>query len=141
MTEQLPRKRPGWVWVISIFFFFSAAWTLLSFYLIHTGTIPLNQQQRAYFEGLGAFDYSVTVLLGVANLMGAACLFLLRRAALYLFGAALVVNTLFTAWQILSTPWPDTIGSSGLTGAFIGWVLLVAVCLYVWRLSRKGVLV
>lgn len=138
---QSQRKRPGWVWVISIVFFFSAAWTLLSFYLIHTGAVPLNPQQRAHFDSLGAFDYAITVLLGATNLAGAVCLFLLRKTALYLFGTALIANTLLTAWQTLSTTWAQAIGSSGLSGAFISWALLVAVFLYTWRLSRRGVLV
>lgn len=138
---ELSRKRPGWVWAISILFFFSAVWTLLSFYLIHTGAIPLNPRQRAYFDDLGLLSYSITILLGAANLVGAICLFLLRKAALYLFGIALIVNTMFITWQMLSTNWTQAIESSGLSGAIIGWALLLAVCLYTWRLTRKGILV
>lgn len=141
MTAVLSLKRPGLVWAILIFYFFSAAWVLLSFYRIHSGAIALNPQQRAYFDGLRLIDYSLTVFLEVANLAGAISLFLLRKVALYLFGGSLIVNMLSTMWQALGTNFTQVMGPSGLSGAIIGWVIMSAVCFYTWRLAHNGVLV
>ena len=141
MTAVLSLKRPGLVWAILIFYFFSAAWVLLSFYRIHSGAIALNPQQRAYFDGLGLIDYSLSVILEVANLAGAISLFLLRKVALYLFGGALVVNMLTTMWQALGTNLTQVMGPSGLSGTIIGWVIMISVCFYTWRLARNGILV
>ena len=141
MTAVFSLKRPGLVWAILIFYIFSAAWVLLSFYRIHSGAIALNPQQRAYFDGLGLIDYSLGVFLEIANLAGAISLFLLRRGALYLFGSALVVNMLSTMWQALGTNLTQVMRPSDLSGAIIGWVIMIAVCLYTWRLAHNEVLV
>ena len=144
MTAAPSRKRPGWVWMILMFYLYSVVWTLLSFYRIRSGAIPLNPQQQAYFDGLNLFDYSMTVLLEVTNLAGAISLLLLRKVALYLFGSALVINMLFSVWGLLSTNWTQAFAthlSAVITGGVIGWVIMIAVCLYTWRLTRNGVLV
>lgn len=134
------KKRPRWVWAISIFLFLSAGWTLLSFYLIGTGTIPLNAAQEAYFSSLAGLDYGLTILLGLANLFGAIALFLLRKVAFYLFVTAFGTNLLLTAWHTVTKGWVAAIGGAGLVGAIIGWGLIIAVCIYSWKLIQRGVL-
>jgi hypothetical protein len=134
------KKRPGWVWAISILFFLAAGWTLLSFYLIDTGGVPLNAAQEAYFSSLTGVDYGLTILIGLANLSGAVALFLLRKLAFHLFAAAFVGNLLLTASQTLTKGWVAAIGGPGFVGAVIGWALLIAVCIYSWRLVQRGVL-
>ena len=47
-------KRPVWVWLISAFFILSAGWTLLSSYLLFSGSIPITDEQRAYFDSLSS---------------------------------------------------------------------------------------
>jgi len=138
--EIQKRKRPVWVWIISIFFFFSAGWTLLSFYLVGTGVIPLNTAQQAYFDSLTALDYGLTILVGLANLIGAIALFFLRKIALHLFASALTVNFLMLIWHALNKGWVAAISGPGLVGAFIGWGVLLAVCAYAWKLTKSGVL-
>ena len=135
------KKRPGWVWVISIFIFFSAAWTLLSFYLIYSGAIPLQPEQKAYFARLTSVDYSLTILLGITNLIGAVALFFLRRIAFYLFVGVLVLNSVMTLWHVLFKDWATAMGGAGLFGMLIGYGLIVAVCLYAWKLKKSGVLI
>lgn len=134
------RKRPVWVWIISIFFFLSAGWTLLSFYLVYSGAIPLQPEQTAYFESLTPVDHGLTILLGLTNLGGAVALLLLRRAALYLFVGAFVLDTVMTIWHTLTKGWVAAIGGAGLVGMLIGYGLIVAVCIYVWKLKKSGVL-
>jgi hypothetical protein len=133
-------KRPGWVWAISIFMFISAAWTLLSFYLIGSGTVPLTPEQKAYFDSLSTLDYGAAILGGLLNLSGATALFLMRKAAVPLFGSAFVLNLLSTIWNIAAKNWTEAIGASGLIGAAVGMTILGAIVLYARSLAKRGVL-
>lgn len=134
------RKRPGWVWAIFILYFLSAAYTLLAFFLIYSGAIPLQPEQRAYFSQLTLFDHGISALIGTLNLAGAVTLFLLRRMAFNLFTTAFALGILTTVWHIVEKGWVAAIGSAGLVGAFFGWALAIAICVYTWRLGKAGVL-
>lgn len=138
--EVVAVKRPGWVWAISIFFFFSAGSTLLSVLMVRAGAVPLNAAQAAYFDGLTVWDYISSVGIGLANFTGAIAFFLLRKVSFYLFAFALVANLLATAWHVATKGWLAVIGGAGLIGAVIGLGLLFAVCAYSRRLLRRGVL-
>ncbi|MCW9059954.1 MAG: hypothetical protein OQL11_13890 [Gammaproteobacteria bacterium] len=139
-TETVASGRPGWVWAISIFFGVSAGWTLLSFALIRSGAVTLNAAQIAYFDSLSPLDYIFSIGIGLANLLGAISLLLLRKIAFYLFASALVANLLMTLWHIAAKGWVAAIGDTGLVGAIIGLGLLVIVCVYSRRLLKRGVL-
>jgi hypothetical protein len=104
------------------------------------GFIRLNPAQQAYFNSLTTLDYNVTLLAGLANFFGAINLFFLRKIAFYLFAGGLTVNSLMFVWHALSKGWVAAMGGSGLLGATIGWGLLIAVCVYTWKLTRSGVL-
>jgi hypothetical protein len=56
-ASETPARRPVWVWLISVYFFLSASWTLLSFYLIRIGAVPLTPPQRSYLESLNGAGY------------------------------------------------------------------------------------
>jgi hypothetical protein len=138
--QNQSRKRPGWVWAISVFFFLSAGWTLVSFFLINTGAVTPNALQEAYFSSLTGVDYGLTILIALANLLAAVALFLLRKIAFYLFLTAFGANLLLTAWHTVTKGWVAAMGAAGLIGALIGWILVIAVCIYSWRLIQRGVL-
>lgn len=134
------RERPVWVWLISIYFFLSAIWSLLSLYLILSGTIPLEPAQKAYFDRQTPVDYALIILAGLLNLAGAVTLFLLRKIARYLFLSALGLLAVSTLWHAAAKGWIEASGVAGFVGVLIGYALLVIVCIYAWRLSKKGVL-
>jgi hypothetical protein len=138
--QKTSRKRPVWVWVISIFFFISAGWTLLSFYLIWSGVIPLAPAQKAYFDQLTLFDYGQSIVVGLLNMTGAVALFLLRRIALAFFLSGLGLGIISVVWHAATKGWIAAIGGPGLVGVLLGYVIVIAVCAYVWRLSKTGVL-
>lgn len=133
-------KRPVWVWVITIFFLLSAVWTLLSFYLILSGSIPIDPAQKAYFDQLTPLDYLSTVGVGLINIAGAITLFMLLKIARILFLCSLVLSLGITAWHATTKGWVEAIGGAGLVGAMIGYAILAIVCVYAWHLTKKGVL-
>jgi len=132
--------RPLLVWLISIYFFLSASWTITSLLLIMTGAVPLSPAQKSYFESLNAADYLLTIIGALLSISAAISLFLLRKAAYYLFCASLAFNMAFTIWHIISRHWLSVIGIGGLAGAAVGWLILFAICLYTARLAAQGTL-
>lgn len=136
----MQNKRPGWVWVISIFYFISAVWTLLSIYLIYYGEIPLEAEQKQYFDSLTTLDLATSIGLGGLNFLGAVSLFMLKKVSYYFFGITLFASIVFTLWHALTTGWLAALGGSGITGAVLGFVLAITVFLYVKRLKERGIL-
>lgn len=134
------RKRPIWVWVISIFYFFSAGYTLLSFYLIHSGFVQLSPAQQAYFDNLSTLDYAITILSGSANFLAAIVLFLLKKQAYYLFLGAFCAGVILTILHSISKGWMEALGGSGLIGMLIGWGIAISVITYSKRLINRGIL-
>ena len=136
----IPTKRPTLVWVISIIYVVSAGWTILSFVLVFSGAIPLNETQKAYFASQTIFDYGTTLLTGTANLVGAVLLFLLKKPAFYLFATAFCAGIAVTVYQIFAKKWLGAIGGPGLIGVVIGWGINIAIIVYSRRLISRGVL-
>ena len=134
------RRRPGWVWVICIFFFVSAGWTVLSYAMILGGVVPLNDAQRQYFTSLSLFDYASTLVVAVLNLSGAVLLFMLRRQAYYLFVSAFALGLLLVIYQILARHWLSAI-MPGFVGVVIGWFISIRIITYARGLMKRGVLV
>jgi uncharacterized membrane protein YecN with MAPEG domain len=134
------KKRPVWVWAISLFFFVSSVYTLLSFYLIYSGRIPLQSAQKAYLNSLTFIDIGLSVLLLLTNLTAAVLLFLLRKQTFYLFAIALVANLLMTIWHTISNNFMANMSSGRLIGMVIGWIILLVICVYTKHLEKAGVL-
>ena len=141
MQSTQKRSRPGWVWAIAIWFGVGALITLLSLSLAASGAIHMNAAQSAYFAGLTATDYAMSILIGSLNLVGAIFIALLRRAALYLFCISLVLNVLMTIWHTVAKGFIAAFGDSAVVGMILAIGLLCAVCLYSRRLIDRGILV
>jgi hypothetical protein len=140
MITDPVRKRTAWIWAISIFYLFSVGWTLLSFVLIYTGTISVNPAQRAYLDSLSTFDLGVSVLIGLLNLSGVVALFVLNRVAVKLFVIALAASVLVALWHAATKGWLQALGGPGFMGTIIGFGISAAVCIYAWKLTKKGIL-
>ena len=133
------RGRPRWVWAIFIFYMFSAVATLFSFYFVYSGAIPLPEEQKQYLADLTVFDHVLSFGILGLNLAAAVQLFRLRRISVNLFLTALALGVLATMWKVATKGWLAATGGSG-SSVLLGWGIAVAVCLYAWRLARKGIL-
>jgi len=140
LTVAATRRRPKAVWVISIFYFISAIWTTLSFYLVYAGAVHVNDAQAAYFSHLSAVDYVIALATTLLSLAGAVALFLLRRPAPFLFIAAMAVGFIITVWHVATKGWLNAIGGAGLIGTVIGWTIGLWICTYSWQLLKEGML-
>lgn len=134
------RRRPGLVWVVFLWYVFSAGYTLLSFALIFAGRVPLTAEASRYLSSLSPLDYTVTVLALLLNLSGAAALLVLRRVAPYLFIAALTLNVALVGLHALTKGLVSALGAGGPVGLVLGYGVSVLVCIYAWRLHTRGAL-
>jgi hypothetical protein len=133
-------KRPKLVWIISMFYIISTGWTIISFVLILSGSISLNEAQKAYFDSQNIFDNIFTIAIGSLNFLGAILLFLLKRHAYYCFLSAFALGILMVVYHIIFKNWLDAIGDPGLVGAVIGWLISIAIILYSNKLIKNEIL-
>jgi hypothetical protein len=119
---------------------FSAGYTLLSFALIFSGRVPVSAEASRYLSSLSSLDYTVTILALLLNVGGTVALLLLRRAAPYLFSAALLLNIVSVALHALMKGLVAALGAGGPIGLILGYGISVLVCLYAWRLYARGAL-
>lgn len=139
MQSTEGKKRPGWVWAISIFYFLSAVYTLLSFYLVFSGKVPVGPAEKAYIDSLTTIDFLLTIALGVSNLTGASLLFLLRKESFYFLGFPFVFGVLMTIWHTITKGFAAAAGGSGIVGMFLGWGMIIAVLWYIKKLEKDGI--
>jgi hypothetical protein len=139
-TEPSKPRRPVLVWVITIVFGVSAAWTLLSLVLIPTGALPMAPPARAYYDRLSIADYALTIGVTVLNLWGTVLLFLLRRKAVRILAAAVALALLINLYQLVVKRLAPALGAAGAIGMAVGFLLWCAILLYAFRLKAAGVL-
>jgi hypothetical protein len=136
------KKRPGWVWVISIWYTISFVVASVLAYLTFSGIIPMTPQLKAYIGSLSTIDYVFTVFQPLLSVSAAVALFLLRRQATYLFWLLLAVGVASRVWQYDLRSGITGVGSmpGGSTGAFFAMGIQLAICIYVENLKRRGTL-
>ncbi|MDC0254445.1 hypothetical protein OAK75_06060 [Bacteriovoracales bacterium] len=135
-----PIKRPKMVWAISLFYFLSAGHNLLSFILIYSGLIPLNEAQETYFKSQSILDHVFSALIFSANLAGAILLFLLKKYAYQALLYGFIITILMLIYQIIFKNWITVIGTSGFIGTAVGLGISISVILYSKKLVEKRIL-
>jgi hypothetical protein len=138
--NRVKPKRPKLVWVISIFYLFSMAWTLLSFTLIYNGDMPMTEAQKHYFSSETLIDIISMVVTSSLSMAGAMLLFMLKREAFYAFAWALILSIFTAVYHILFKNFVAAIGVSGLINFSVTWCISVAILLYSFSLENKGIL-
>ncbi|HUB65886.1 MAG TPA: hypothetical protein VL981_00205 [Candidatus Methylacidiphilales bacterium] len=143
-AADAPRKRPIAVWVISIIYFITVFFSLLSLPLIPymlSGTTSGNDVHRQYFSLGIIFECASTFLLMILNLAGALLLFFLQRPAVYCFGAVIVLDPLYYLCEIFFTNGLGAIGYGSASVVIISDVSFsLAVFGYALYLYRTKVL-
>jgi hypothetical protein len=143
MAEKLAMssaKRPVAVWLIFLFYVFSFPLLMLSFVLILTGAVPLNEAGKTYLAHRTLFDYASAAILFATNVTAAILLFRLRKTAVPLFAAAFALDLGLTIREIIGPYWVKAIGSAGLTGDICAQFTGLAIVLYTISLRRRGIL-
>lgn len=139
-TTQAKKMPPTWAPAIAIFMFASCAWSLYGFFMIISGAVPLSAEQARYFDGVPGFQYGISLLCGVLNLLAAIALLRSQKVALPLFATSLIANLFSTGWAAVSSNWLLALGFGGFIGYLLGVGILVRICFYVRDLVKRGLL-
>lgn len=143
-----PPKRPVLVWIISIFALFGVISGFVGTLMLMTGHLPtINDAERAYLQSLTAVDHLLALVGLVLYALGALYLFRLKKAAVNilvaygLFRAGM--NAYFytkPAYHAFMASMAGSAGSVRHIGIYVGWIIVLAIIAYAFKLRRDGVL-
>jgi hypothetical protein len=147
-TQTSARQgRPAWVIAICLYYVFIALWGLGNWLQISFGISSLPEEHQAMLRNQSPAAVAFALLLWFLNLAAALWLWLLRKRALELFVSAFVLSLAHTTWQVVMGGPLGKLFEQGTLQAVIGFVSLtmgfgisLAICLYVWKLRRTGIL-
>lgn len=137
MITSSPTRRPGWIWLIAIWYFISFTLSAIGIYAVYEGLVPLSEDHLAYYKSVGPLQHVISIVIAVTNGAGAIYLFRLRKEALVFFSNALVLGFGWSLWAIFHN---GLLRVMPLTSLVLSWALGLLVCRYVSRLIDSGVL-
>ena len=140
IADAPPRKRTVWIWIISIYYVLSVGWILFVYYLHFTNRLSLVLEMEMFMDDLSKWDIALSLLISFLNLCGVIALFFLHRIAFRLFLAAIVASVLQSIWMEATKGWIQNWVMAGFLSTIIGYCIAVAICLYSWKLVKKGIL-
>jgi hypothetical protein len=140
--------RPAALIFISLFVFIMAGFSMMSIIsaiVRVTSTSTSTEGQQLYVSSLTFIDYGLVLLANLALLIGGAALFLLRKAAFYLFLSSVVLVLIKVLWESFAKTWFT--GAAAVDFASEPWVFLgvfigglVGICWYTRKLMKEGLL-
>ncbi len=134
------KERPIWVWIVSLFRIASSLIALWSYYLVLRGKMTMTNLERPFYENWTFFDYAIRIFISLIDLIGAVAFLLLRKAAFYLFTAALIVFVISTVREFIKGTFQSMHVTASIIALVIGYGITIAIWLYSWKLLRKGIL-
>jgi hypothetical protein len=134
------RKRNAWIWIISIWYI------LLTILLVISWLDPVDQsdfspEEFAYIQAETITQKIVSeVFTPLMFLCGAISLLLLRRIAFNLFFIGLVLYATDLAWAIFARGYLHVFSIKYQIAESVFFAIDIIVCLYAWKLARRGTL-
>jgi hypothetical protein len=136
---SLPEGRPWPVWVIFIFVMFGAVSNAGFLVMLAMGKFPMTPQSSTYFSGFSTLDYSLSLISIVVYVAAAVALLRMRRVAMPLMLAHLVISLGLIAFQFTRPGYSEMINQSGgYVGMMVGEIITLSIALYTYRLLRSG---
>jgi hypothetical protein len=133
-------ERPGWVWAIFILYAFSLTSTIISIYLLYSNALPLEGEQKLYFDNLGLVGWSMTAIGALLNFSAALTLFMLRKITVKIWLAALGFSVVATLYRLQDSHSLQMMKTLAIIGVVMSICVKIAIYLYARRLARRGVL-
>lgn len=129
-------KRPFFVWVIFVFYMFSIISSAISFFGVHLGVIVVSDEKKAILDSLSFVDNIIGLATLTLNFVGAVALIKLQKTSFYFLASGLAFSILGSLIRYLSHGgW----GQQNL-GVFLGGLVSLAICLYVYKIKTHGIL-
>jgi hypothetical protein len=137
------KRRPTLVWVISIYTFLSGAWALFKnceFLFSHSHGPPSPLEEA--LQNRPPLIAALAVVTSGLSLAAAAALFTLKRSAVPLFIAMTIIGSIGSWWVAKLPALVAMMGGPLISYAMAGFgiIIEVAICAYVYRLAKRGLL-
>ena len=100
-------KRPILVWIIFVWFVYSATIGLLQYIFIINNPEIMPEIARAYFYQLNMVDIIISIVVSWSVALGAIMLFFLRGKSVQVFAAAIIINIISVIYHIVIKDWGD----------------------------------
>lgn len=138
--------RPVALIFISLFVFIMAGFSMMSVIsaIVRATSTSTTEEQQMYVSSLTFIDYGLVLLTNLALFIGGAALFLLRKAAFYLFLSSVVLVLTKVLWESFAKTWftGAAVDSASEPWVFLGVFIggLVGICWYTRKLMKEGLL-
>jgi hypothetical protein len=134
--DHISVRRPVWVWVIIVFYTFTIVVSLPSLIAATTGALQMSGPAAAHYQSMGASGYLRLGLSLTLMVLVVVSLFRMRRSALYFAIAAILYGQIVWLWQFAQM---KSMGL-GLGRMAFNAIVGAAIALYLWHLTRRGLL-
>lgn len=132
----MSNKRPILVWMISILCILGGLSQLLSHTVIIGGFVPTDERIQAVVASWTFLDKITPFVLSILLLLAAISLMAMKRIAFELYVAYLVLVTLVTIQQAITTDWIEQFGNAAWS-SIAGIAIFSLIAWYVYYL-RSG---
>jgi hypothetical protein len=137
-------KRPRGVWFILVFYSVAVFYTLLWTWRIYSKKLPVSGAAAEYLQNPGALNHFLTVIGYTLKVAFLVALFKMRRVAITIFTAIIVLTVFSYLWNIffknylsLFSDAPAALASP-LVVVAVPLAILGVVYLYLRNLVREG---
>lgn len=137
-TKVAPHH-PG-AMLIALLIMVTSSTSLISYFTLVSGIRDLSLEQQMIIDSLSWVDIGLTFFINISVFTAGVWLFLLRRPALFSFLCALGASVAKLIWAAFSGESPAAAFSLERSSGLVIFGLLLAVCIYTWRLNRSGAL-
>jgi hypothetical protein len=131
-------NRPIGVWIILVLHAVALVQTLHLFWLIYNERTPVSGAAAEYLQSAGALTRSLTVIGLMLTVAFLVALFRMRRVAITIFTANLVLAAISNLWFILFQPDISLFTAAFLVPVVVGLTLLGVIYLYLRALVQVG---
>src|SRR5689334_8960971 len=94
--ERETRKRPAFVWVITVWKTLGLLFSILSLALVYSGSIPLPREAQEAIDKLTVVDWTMSCILLVLAAISIYLLFALKRQAPFFLTGALLLSVIYS---------------------------------------------
>lgn len=131
-------KRPIGVWIILVLHSAALVQTLHLFWRIYNNRTPVSGATAEYLPSSGALTHSFSIMGLILSVAFLVALFKMRRVAIPIYTANLVLAVISSLWYILFPPHTSQFTATFLVQVVVVLTLLCVIYLYLRALVRVG---
>lgn len=131
--------RPVGVWITLIFYLGYSGFGLWGLGYVLTNIEAASPYTQARYTGLNLVDVLWMTSIQIMPVIGGVALFMLMRAAQWVFAAYLGLLIFGLLWQ-MATNGPAILATGGLTGMMVALGIAAQVNVYIRKLAANGTL-